>query len=144
MVRNLLTKKFLNGLNIINLKLRFARHTNNLITLTKFYTEILGLEMLGKFENHDNYNGIFLGKKGENWHLEFTESNEKANHTFDDDDLLVFYPENKNMFDKIMSNINKSNLEKLKPKNPYWSKNGIAIKDPDGYGIIIAQIKTNK
>ena len=55
---------------------RFARHTNNLENLKLFYIHILGFELLGGFENHNDYNGIFIGKPNEDWHLEFTQSNE--------------------------------------------------------------------
>ena len=50
---------------------RHARHTSCLDKIEKFYTDIVGLEKLGSFENHSNYNGIFLGHKNSNWHLEF-------------------------------------------------------------------------
>ena len=53
---------------------RYARHTNNLEQLKSFYIDVLGLELLGGFENHDGYDGAFIGKQDENWHLEFTQS----------------------------------------------------------------------
>ncbi len=59
---------------------RYARHTNNLKPLIEFYTKVIGLEIIGNFENHDKYNGVFLGKQDLDWHLEFTESDEKVNH----------------------------------------------------------------
>ncbi|WP_231129612.1 hypothetical protein [Flavobacterium sufflavum] len=42
--------------------LRVARHTNNLETIENFYINILGFERLGGFNNHNNYNGVFIGK----------------------------------------------------------------------------------
>ena len=59
------------------MQFRYARHTNNLGPLIKFYTEIIGLEKLGEFKDHDNYDGVFLGHKNSDWHLEFTVSQEK-------------------------------------------------------------------
>ena len=73
------------------MKFRYARHTTNLQTIESFYTEIVGLEKLGGFEKHSNYDGLFLGHKNSNWHLEFTTSTEKPNSKFDEDDILVFY-----------------------------------------------------
>jgi extradiol dioxygenase family protein len=70
---------------------RYARHTDDLKKIEKFYTEIVGLEKLGSFENHNNYNGLFLGHKNSNWHLEFTNSTEQPKSKFDEDDILVFY-----------------------------------------------------
>ena len=120
---------------------RYARHTNNIKPLINFYCDILNLEVLGSFENHDSYNGVFIGKPDAGWHLEFTESNEKAKHLFDEDDILVFYPENKDGYDKIIEKISKTGIKKIKPVNPYWEKNGIMIEDPDGYKILVSDLK---
>ena len=75
------------------MKFRIARHTNNLNQLKSFYIDVLGFEVLGSFENHDNYNGIFIGKPQFDWHLEFTQSNEIVEFNYNEDDILVFYPE---------------------------------------------------
>ena len=75
----------------IQMKFRYARHTNDLHSITEFYTKVVGLEKLGSFENHSCYNGVFLGYPNMDWHLEFTTSNEKPKHSPGDDDLLVFY-----------------------------------------------------
>lgn len=120
---------------------RIARHTNNLKLITDFYTQILGLTVLGNFENHDNYDGVFLGKEGLGWHLEFTSSTEKAKHQFDEDDMLVFYPNSQQEYDEIIANIKQHNIATLTAKNPYWNKNGILIKDPDGYNVVISDLK---
>ena len=121
--------------------LRVARHTNQLERLTEFYCKILNLDKLGSFENHDNYDGVFIGKSNLNWHLEFTKSATKANQSFDEDDILVFYPSDQIEFNKLIENIDKYNVLKEEPINPYWKKNGIMISDPDGYKIIISNLK---
>jgi hypothetical protein len=56
---------------------RFARHTNNLEQLKSFYIYILGLELLGGFENHNGYDGVFIGKQEENG----KEKMKKLNHS---------------------------------------------------------------
>ena len=38
---------------------RYARHTTDLKQIERFYTEIVGLEKLGGFEKHNNYDGLF-------------------------------------------------------------------------------------
>jgi len=80
---------------------RFARHTNNLEQLKSFYIDILGLELLGGFENHNGYDGVFIGKPNENWHLEFTKSEEIVTFNFGEEDILVFYPNTKLEFELI-------------------------------------------
>ena len=119
---------------------RYARHTNNLEQLKSFYIDVLGLELLDGFENHDGYNGVFLGKQDENWHLEFTQSDEIANHTFDDDDLLVFYPNSKLEFELLQEKLEHHSIQFVKSKNPYWNENGIQFLDPDGFGIVISHL----
>ena len=123
------------------MKFRFARHTNNLEQIKSFYIDILGFESLGSFENHNNYNGIFLGKQYLDWHLEFTESNEIVKFNFNEDDILVFYPETIAEYDFLIENINKNNIDFIESKNTYWSINGKMILDPDGYRIIISNLK---
>lgn len=120
---------------------RFARHTNDLAKLKTFYTNILGFEVLGSFENHDNYNGIFIGKPNLNWHLEFTQSNEQAIHIFDENDALVFYPETIEEYERLIFKIRLENISFVTSKNPYWNENGRMILDPDGYRIIISNLK---
>lgn len=123
------------------MKFRFARHTNDLEKLKIFYTKILGLEILGSFENHDDYNGIFLGKPNLDWHLEFTQSDEIVEFNFNDDDILVFYLETLVEYDSLIENINKNNIGFIASKNPYWNHNGKMILDPDGYRIIVSNLK---
>jgi len=123
------------------MEFRCARHTDNLKLIEEFYTRIIGLEVLFSFENHNNYSGIFLGKQGHDWHLEFTTSDNKAEHKFDIEDILVFYPAEKDEHDKIIEQIELNDIEKIKPGNPYWNDNGIMIQDPDGYGVIVSNLK---
>jgi hypothetical protein len=120
---------------------RFARHTNNLEQIKSFYIDFLGFQLLGGFENHNGYDGIFIGRANENWHLEFTKSEEIVHFNFNDDDIIVFYPKNKIDFDLIMNKIQSQNIDFIKAKNPYWNENGKMILDPDGYKIVISDLK---
>jgi hypothetical protein len=123
------------------MEFRNARHTNNLKLIEEFYTQIIGLELLFSFENHNNYSGILLGKQGHDWHLEFTTSKDKAIHKFDIEDVMVFYPTSNGEYIHIIERIETKGIEKIKAKNPFWNENGIMIKDPDGFGIIISNFK---
>ena len=123
------------------MEFRNARHTDNLKRIEAFYTGILGLEVLFSFEDHNGYNGLFLGKQGHDWHLEFTSSHDKAQHKFDLEDMLVFYPTEKDEYDKIVNQIEANNIEKIQSRNPYWNENGIMIRDPDGFGVVVSHLK---
>ena len=54
---------------------------------------------------------------------------------------MVFYPKTKNDYNKILDKIKQNNIEIKKSKNPYWTKNGVMIQDPDGFNIIISDLK---
>ncbi len=123
------------------MKLRVARHTNNLKKIKSFYINILGFELLGGFENHNNYDGTFIGKPNLDWHLEFTSSDEIAIFNFGEEDYLVFYPDNNSQYNAILENISKNKIELINSKNPFWNENGKIIHDPDGFGIIISNLK---
>jgi catechol 2,3-dioxygenase-like lactoylglutathione lyase family enzyme len=123
------------------MKLRIARHTNDLEKIKSFYIDILGLELMGTFENHDNYDGVFIGKPNLDWHLEFTKSNDLANHIFDEDDILVFYPETILEFKALINNLLNNAFSIITSKNPYWNKNGKMFLDPDGYRIVLSDLK---
>ena len=120
---------------------RFARHTNNLEQLKSFYIDILGLELLGGFENHNGYDGVFIGTPTENWHLEFTKSDEIVSFNFGEEDILVFYPNTKLEYEMIHDKLLTNKIEFIKAKNVYWNENGKMILDPDGYKIVISHLK---
>ena len=120
---------------------RTARHTNDLKPIVEFYTNIIGLEVLFSFENHNDYSGAFIGKPNYDWHLEFTMSKNKADHKFDVEDILVFYPTVIKEYNEIVKRIETNNIEKIKAENPFWDDNGIMIKDPDGFRVIVSNMK---
>ncbi|MFM9988027.1 VOC family protein [Flavobacterium sp.] len=106
-----------------------------------FYISILGFELLSNFENHHSYDGIFIGKPNLDWHLEFTKSNEIVEFNFNEDDIYVFYPKTISEYNKLIESVLKNNISFIKPKNPYWNENGKMILDPDGFRIIISNLK---
>jgi catechol 2,3-dioxygenase-like lactoylglutathione lyase family enzyme len=121
--------------------LRIARHTDNLEKTEDFYVNILGFERLGGFRNHNNYDGVFIGKSGLDWHFEFTQSEEKVNHTFDEDDVTVLYSKTILDYNLFIDRLLDNNISIITSKNPYWNENGKMFLDPDGYRIIISAIK---
>jgi catechol 2,3-dioxygenase-like lactoylglutathione lyase family enzyme len=121
--------------------LRVARHTNNLEKIEAFYVNILGFERLGGFQNHNNYDGVFIGKSDLDWHFEFTESNDKANHHFDEDDIIVLYPTTILEYNNLLDSVSNNNISIITSKNPYWNENGKMFLDPDGYRIVISPLR---
>ncbi|ESU24827.1 glyoxalase/bleomycin resistance protein/dioxygenase [Flavobacterium enshiense DK69] len=125
------------------MKLRIARHTNDLERIKTFYTDVLGFDILGSFENHDNYNGIFIGRPDSDWHFEFTQSNDEANHFSDEDDITVLYPETFEEYKRLINKLLHYDISTISSKNTYWNTNGKMFLDPDGFRIIISNLKAS-
>ncbi len=123
------------------MQLRIARHTNKIEEIKIFYTTILNLEILGEFQKHNGYDGIFIGKPTFDWHLEFITTHEDVNHQFDEDDCLVFYPTTQQEYDEIIERLELHHIKPIKSKNPYWNDNGISFLDPDGFIVIVSPIR---
>lgn len=121
--------------------LRVARHTNDLNKIEDFYVNILGFERLGGFQNHNNYDGIFIGRSGLDWHFEFTQSEAKANHTFDEDDAIVLYPKTILDYNELINKLLSNNISTITAINPFWNENGKMFQDPDGYRIVVSPLK---
>lgn len=119
------------------MKFRYTRHTNNLDTLINFYQNIIRLEKLGGFKDHNGYDGIFLGFPDQDWHMEFTYSADKANHRPDRDDLIVFYLDSEEKIQTIIDRAKQAETLPVTSQNPYWNENGIELTDPDGFGVIL-------
>ncbi len=118
--------------------LRVARHTHHLPPIVRFYCELLGLEQLGTFQGHDGYDGVFIGKKGLDWHLEFTISEDGPTHTPDEDDLLVFYLDSQKELIDLEARLYAYNVFPVTPRNPYWLKKGLTYEDPDGFRVVLS------
>ena len=123
------------------MKFRYARHTTNLASLKTFYVDLLGLEILGSFENHDNYDGLFIGENGADWHLEFTVSTDQPNHQPDEDDLLVFYFNSLEERTQKVKALEQAGIQSVKAINPYWNEYGMTYEDPDGFRVVLALLK---
>ncbi len=121
--------------------LRVARHTNDLERIENFYVDILGFERLGGFQKHNNYDGVFIGKSGLDWHFEFTQSESKAKHTFDEEDVIVLYPKTISDYNELEHKLVRNNISIITAINPYWNQNGKMFQDPDGYRIVISPLK---
>jgi len=120
------------------MKFRVARHTAGLPAIIHFYRDIAGLEILGSFDGHDGYDGVFIGIRDADWHLEFTFSRDMPMHHPDEDDLLVFYVKAEIELQAVREKFSRNGIIACEPKHPYWRTHGVLYKDPDGYGVLFA------
>jgi catechol 2,3-dioxygenase-like lactoylglutathione lyase family enzyme len=104
----------------------------------RFYVEILGLEHLGGFADHDGYDGAFVGMNGADWHLEFTSSaSGSPQPTPTDEDLLVLYL-SKEELAATAGRLADAGSHALHHDNPYWASVGaVVVRDPDHYLLVL-------
>lgn len=118
------------------MKIRFARHTDRLPELVRFYRDDLGLPLRGDFQNHAGYDGVFFDLPGTGAHLEFTTGGVRTAPAPDPESLLVLYLDDEAEFERIAARL--AGRETV-PANPYWQANASAFLDPDGFQILLVR-----
>jgi catechol 2,3-dioxygenase-like lactoylglutathione lyase family enzyme len=118
--------------------LRVARPTDHLDEVIRFYTEGVGLMVLGSFLDHEGFDGVMLGLPDASYHLEFTR---KRGHTAGraptQDNLLVFYVSDKQEWLQATARMSAAGYQPVPSFNPYWDRSGQTYEDPDGYRLVI-------
>jgi catechol 2,3-dioxygenase-like lactoylglutathione lyase family enzyme len=118
--------------------LRVARPTDNLEALLRFYEKGLGFRVLYRFEDHDGFDGVMLGRPGAPYHFEFTK---KRGHTAGRaptaDNLLVFYLPDADDWKEAVQRLQGSGFDPVPSFNPYWDRDGVTFEDPDGYRVVL-------
>jgi catechol 2,3-dioxygenase-like lactoylglutathione lyase family enzyme len=118
------------------MQVRFARHTERLDEVVRFYRDGLGLPELGRFEGHDGYDGVFLGIPGTDAHLELTAGGVHPAPAPHPETVLVLYLGSPEAVDEIVARVGAHPLE---PANPYWAANGVTLEDPDGFRVVLVR-----
>jgi catechol 2,3-dioxygenase-like lactoylglutathione lyase family enzyme len=116
------------------MQVRFARHTQRLAEIVRFYHDGLGLPEIGRFEDHDGYDGVFLALPGTSAHLEFTSGGPHHAPSPHPETLLVLYlgsPE------AVNETCQRAGAEPVAAANPYWRANGITLADPAGFRVVL-------
>jgi catechol 2,3-dioxygenase-like lactoylglutathione lyase family enzyme len=100
-----------------------------------FYRDRVGFPEIGRFENHDGYDGVFLEIPGTNAHFELTTGGDHAPPDPHPESLIVLFLESQAAIDEIAGQINQPPVV---PANPYWRANAQAYADPDGFQLLLA------
>jgi catechol 2,3-dioxygenase-like lactoylglutathione lyase family enzyme len=116
------------------MKVRVARHTDDLGAIVAFYRDRLGLPELGSFTDHDGYDGVLLDLPGTGAHLEFTSGGDHCAAKPHPESLLVLYVEDETSLAELAERIGEA---PVKPANPYWEQRAVTFVDPDGYHVIL-------
>jgi catechol 2,3-dioxygenase-like lactoylglutathione lyase family enzyme len=122
------------------MELRVARHTDRLDDVVAFYRDRVGLPELGRFTDHDGYDGVFLAIPGTGSHLEFTTGGDHPAPAAHPESLLVLYLETQQELDAIAARIGRGETT---PANPYWQRCARAFADPDGYQLLLT-VRTSR
>ena len=118
--------------------LRVARPTDQLEAVVAFYCSLFGFCELGRFVDHDGFDGVMLGHPDAGYHLEFTHA---AGHTVGRaptrDNLLVFYLPSTDDWNEAVEHIQSCGVKAVESFNPYWDRQGRTYEDPDGYRVVL-------
>ena len=118
--------------------LRVARPTNDIDALLPFYRDGLGLDVLYRFDGHDGFDGVMLGRKGAPYHFEFTRAHDHvAPPAPSEDNLLVFYLPDEMVWRAAVDRMSGAGLQPVPAFNPYWERAGRTFQDPDGYRVVL-------
>ena len=118
--------------------LRIARASNNIRNISEMYLHGLGLQVLGKFENHSGYDGVILGSPKFPYHFEFTfEHGHQAPRSNSHENIIVFYISDFEEWKKRCEEMLAAGFSVVPSKNPYWDIEGRTFEDIDGYRIVI-------
>jgi catechol 2,3-dioxygenase-like lactoylglutathione lyase family enzyme len=120
-------------------QVRVARPTDQLAEIEKFYSTVLGLPVLYRFEDHAGYTGVMVGLPGTDYHLEFTSHVDgspcPAPTT---DNLLVLYFHNDAQMYDVVERLAAAGHEPVEAENPYWAGVGaLTFEDPDGWQLVL-------
>lgn len=119
-------------------QLRVARPVSNLARSVALYCRGLGMSVLGRFEDHDGFDGVMLGAPGAGYHLELTHCRATPVPPAPTvEDLLVLYVPDRAQWDVRCSEMLAAGFEQVAPFNPYWQARGRTFRDDDGYRVVI-------
>jgi catechol 2,3-dioxygenase-like lactoylglutathione lyase family enzyme len=126
-------------------KLRIVRPTDQLGDVVRFYREGLGFTILYEFENHDGFDGVFLGHPKAPWHLAFTHRHgHQAGRAPTRDNLLVFYLPERSEWESAVERMQSNGFLPVPSWNPFWDKQGATFEDPDGYRVVLQNAAWDK
>ena len=114
------------------MQVRFARHTDRLDEVVRFYRDQLALPELGRFAGHAGYDGVFLALPGTGAHIEFTTRGEHAAPEPHAESLLVLYLGD---WDTVRAAADRLAASPVKPSNPYWAEHGLTFA---GFHVVLA------
>jgi catechol 2,3-dioxygenase-like lactoylglutathione lyase family enzyme len=119
-------------------QLRIARPVRDLPRSVTMYCQGLGLQVLGRFEDHDGFDGVMLGTPGAAFHFEFTHCRSRPIEPSPGlEDLSVFYLADRAEWQRACAAVQAAGFEPVASFNPYWETHGRTFRDADGYRFVL-------
>jgi hypothetical protein len=117
--------------------LRIARPVADLARSTFLYCRGLDLHVLGRFEDHDGFDGVMLGAPG-GYHFEFTRHRQHPVAPAPTvEDLVVLYLPAATEWRTACARMTAAGFRQVVSFNPYWERRGRTFEDHDGYRVIL-------
>lgn len=118
--------------------LRIARPATDLASTESMYRQGLGLRVIGRFRDHDGFDGVMLAHEDAGYHFEFTRHREHAIvPSPTSDDLVVFYVPSLAEFEALCASMQAAGFLQVDAFNPYWDRQGRTFMDRDGYRVVL-------
>jgi catechol 2,3-dioxygenase-like lactoylglutathione lyase family enzyme len=118
--------------------LRIARPVSDLLKSQAMYCQGLGLLVLGRFEDHEGFDGVMLGQPDSGFHFEFTRC---RHHPVvpapTPEDLAVFYIPEEPEWQAACADMCAAGFKPVSAFNPYWDLRGQTYEDHDGYRVVL-------
>jgi catechol 2,3-dioxygenase-like lactoylglutathione lyase family enzyme len=120
--------------------MRIARPVSALERSVAMYRSGLALRELGRFEDHDGFDGVMLGAPELPYHFEFTHC---RTHPVvpapTPEDLIVFYVPEPTEWQRVCAAMLAAGFMEVFAFNPYWRRHGRTFEDPDRYRVVLQQ-----
>lgn len=119
-------------------QLRIARPVTSLERAVAMYCSGLGFRELGRFENHDGFDGVMVGIPGLPYHFEFTYCRtHPVLPSPTPEDLAVLYVPDPAEWERACASMLAAGFVEVPSYNPYWQREGRTFEDPDRYRVVL-------
>ena len=120
--------------------LRIARPVSDLERSATLYCRGLNLIEIDRFENHEGFDGIMLGRREWPYHFEFTHCRtHPVAPSPSPEDLVVLYVPDPAEWQQSCAAMLAAGFSEVVSFNPYWQEHGRTFEDHDRYRIVLQQ-----
>lgn len=119
---------------------RFARPCRDYDGTVAFYSDLVGLEVIGSFTDHEGYDGTIFGLPDTRFQFELTRhtSGEPLPRPTEEDLLIVYFRSEAHR-STVLERMSLAGLKPVALANPYWARvRAIGYTDPDGWRVVLA------